>query len=45
MTDSREVDVEIDGVIDDDPSGTAPAWGLPVAVAIVGLAVVRFGRR
>lgn len=45
MTDSREVDVEIDGVIDDEPSGTAPAWGLPVAVAIVGaLALVVFLR-
>ncbi len=29
------IEVEVDGVIDDDTSGRAPAWGLPVAVAIV----------
>lgn len=35
MTDT--IEVEIDGVVDDGPPRRAPAWGLPAAIAVVGV--------
>lgn len=31
------IEVEIDGVVDDGPPRRAPAWGLPAAIAVVGV--------
>jgi hypothetical protein len=35
MTDT--IEVEVDGVVDDGPPRRAPAWGLPAAIAVVGV--------
>lgn len=34
------IEVEIDGVVDDGPPRRAPAWGLPAAIAVVGVLVL-----
>jgi hypothetical protein len=34
---TNTIDVEVDGVIEDRPTGRTPAWGFPAAIAIVSI--------